>query len=218
MNQEEIKSSRRMLRELADLAEHASLTGSLSDGKARAIARYNALLAHLIQEGILRDGLFTPLGSDSTFGDVGIESRLLATHLGDDGDHRKDKRRGEDSSVLLRLAPFVDAADLTKLVREQMRCHADFDMDLLTSLAPFLEQSMLGELLHQHLEAAHAAHAMPTAEPAATRPPETAANPMPVASEQQQSTPEDILELLKNPHLSDSERAELIDKLTRSVS
>jgi hypothetical protein len=40
---------------------------------------------------------------------------------------------------------------------------------------------------------------------------------LPVAGEQE-PTPQDLLELLKNPHLSDTERQELVHRLTASVS
>jgi hypothetical protein len=224
MNEDELNSSRRMLRELADLAEHASLTGSLSDGIGRAVAKYNTIVERLTREGEVPQGLFTALPGNASYGDLGVEARLLATHLGENGNgcgHGKHKHK--DAGVLMRLAPFVSSEDLSNLIREQMRSNADVDMETLTQLAPFLEQSMLGELLRQHIGSAAAARApSPPTAPAAPAPPSESAAPVDrtpaAAPEAQPPQPEDLLELLKNPHLSEAERADLIEKLTKSVS
>lgn len=217
MNSEtnEIQSIRRVLREIADLAEHATLTGSLSGGAPRVAERYNSMLEYLGREGAVPPGLFKPLPANATYADIGVDARLLSAHL--DGDS-KSKRKG-DASVLLRLAPFVDSQDLTELIREQMRQNANFDMDILTGLAPFMEQSMLGELLRTHIGAAH-----PKEEPAAPAQPEpkpkadVQADFKPAAApEAQPARPEDLLQLLKNPHLSESERTDLLEQLSNSI-
>lgn len=210
----ETETLRRVLNELTDLAEGASLTGMLNGGQGRAVARYNAIAARLVELGAVQGSLYQPLPADAGYADVGIEARLLAAHLAP----VKEKHKCEDQSILMRLAPFVDSADLAELVREQMRQGSSPDMNQLTSLAPFLDRAMLGELLRSQMKTtnAHAPHAGHPAPEAPHNRPAPESN-LPVAGDQEPK-PEDLLELLKNPHLSDSERQDLVQRLTASVS
>jgi len=55
-----------MLREIADLAENASLTGSLSSGASKAVQRYNAILRQLVESGTVAKGIFDELNVETT--------------------------------------------------------------------------------------------------------------------------------------------------------
>jgi hypothetical protein len=218
----EVETLRHVLEELTELAEGASLTGMLNGGQGRAVARYNSIAARLVELGVVQRSLYQPLPADAGYADVGIEARLLAAHL--KPVKEKDKHRSEESNILMRLAPFVESADLGELVREQMRQGNNLDLNQLTSLAPFLDSTILGELLRTQMSSPgrssqpseHAAPPAPEA-PVAPTTPSAPSSHLPVAGEQEPK-PEDLLELLKNPHLSDGERQELVQRLTASVS
>jgi hypothetical protein len=227
----DVDAYRHMLREIADLCEHASLTGSLNGGESRVARRYNAVLARLEEGGILPAGMFDPVPDSGQFGEIGVEARMLAAYLSND---RKEKRkeRGGDPGVLVRLAPFVRPEDLAALVRQQMESGARMDMDLVTHLAPFLDQNALGELLQEHLRGPKAAPTPPTppTPPSPPTPPVPPVSPVPPFAHEPivplpealpapASTPpqEDrvlvLLERLKDPRLSTEERAEIIDRV-----
>lgn len=215
----EIKSVRRMLRELSEIAEHASLTGSLIGGAPQAVSRYNALLARLVELQAVPASVFQPLGSSAGFGELGVEARLLTAHLSDeeDGDRGHRKHGKHDGGLMMRLAPFLDPEDLGALVREQISKHSSIGMEQLAQLAPFLDREMLGELMRKEMQKnPGAAPEPPPAQPAAAAAPNVSTN-LPSAA-QQPPKPEDLLALLKNPHLTESERNELVQKLTESVS
>jgi hypothetical protein len=154
-----------LLREMAGLAENASLTGSLEGGARQAIRRYNGLLTRFITTGAVPDGLFEPLSEAADYAQLGVESRLLAAFLEGDSNgngngegRRRNKgkdRDGIDSNVLIRLAPFVKGEDLSALVGEYMQRGARMDPHILTHLAPFLDSDSLGKLLRKHLEDFH---------------------------------------------------------------
>ncbi len=80
-NRSEIRRMRRLLREIAELAQHSSMTGSLSGGGPSAIRRYNAIVAHLEQKGITPPGFFQPVPEGASFDELGVESSLLAGYL-----------------------------------------------------------------------------------------------------------------------------------------
>ncbi len=209
---EEVASLRNVLNEITELAEGASLTGMLSGGQGRAVSRFNAIASRLVELGAIQKAMYEPLPGDAGFADVAIEARLLAAQIAP----TKDKHKHEDN-ILMRLAPFVDSQDLAELVREQMRKGSDIDMHQLSSLAPFLDRTMLGELLRAQMSNTAAAPEAPQAPPPPQAPQPASASNLPVARNQEPK-PEDLLELLRNPHLSQSERQELVQRLTDSVS
>ena len=228
MDQEnDIESCKRLLNEIADLCDHASLTGSLSSGAKRTAQRYNTVLAHLVNGGSVPSGLFTEVPEDSDFGEIGVEARMLASYF--KSNKFKDKGRDRDRddherSVLMRLAPFVRQEELGMLVREQRGKGAPLDMETLTHLAPFLGQDILSELLREHLS-----KPAPTESPRSPAPPQPTPSPAPVQvpaptlvqtadlTLQPVSTAsdslEDLLNLLKSPYLSDEERTNLVDQV-----
>jgi len=150
---EELRATRRLLHEISQMCEHATLTGSLGGGAPRTVARYNSILARLVSEGAVPEGLFTSLAENSEYGEIGVEARMLASYIRE-GEKEKDKNRSwgvHDPGILTRLAPFVDSADLSALIREQMQKGVHMDMHILTSIAPFLGKQDLSMLLREQL-------------------------------------------------------------------
>jgi hypothetical protein len=77
----ELRRIVRMLDKTAKLAEHATLTGSLSNGKSYAIRSYNAVVEHLASTTEIPPALFPLLSESASLGDVGIASAQLAEYL-----------------------------------------------------------------------------------------------------------------------------------------
>jgi len=77
----ELRRIVRMLDKTAKLAEHATLTGSLSNGKSYAIRSYNAVVEHLASSTEIPSALFPLLSESASLGDVGIASAQLAEYL-----------------------------------------------------------------------------------------------------------------------------------------
>lgn len=106
----------RLLREIAQLAQHASLTGSLEKGAPSAIRRYNFILQRLEQTGSMAGHLFEPLPESASFDELGVDATLLAGYIAEDsgesnGRDRKDKRRDRGGD---------DLRDLAQMVRENL--------------------------------------------------------------------------------------------------
>ena len=180
MNNLDTEGSRSVLKEIADLCEHASLTGTMAGGERRVAQRYNAILGQLTEAGTVPAGMFAALPDGVAYGEIGVEARMLAAYL------RKERRRNGDGdpSVLMRLAPFVSAEDLAALVREQLQSGTQVDMHMLTHLAPFLNKEDVGSLLLAHLRESR------TAKPSAPEAPSTPAAPQaPVAPAQVEAPP-----------------------------
>jgi hypothetical protein len=218
----EIKSIRRVLRELSDLAEHSSLTGSLSGGATQAVSRYNSMLSRVIELGAASGAVFQSLPSTAGYGELGVEARLLSAHLDEEDDaHCGHRKHGKaDGGLMMRLAPFLDPEDLGALVREQISQHSSLGLEQLAQLAPFLDRTMLGELMRKEMQKKQpepSPEPTPAPQPTPSPQPQAAPTNLPSAAEQPPK-PEDLLALLKNPHLTENERSELIQKLTESVS
>jgi hypothetical protein len=139
-----------MLRDLAEMAQEASF-GSMSGGEARAVARYNSVLAHLEEDGLVPKSFFLPIEAGAEFGDVAVEARLLGSYLKGNGDGG-DVGGREDFAVVQRLAPFVDSAALGDLIRGQIRKHGRPNVRTLTGLAPFLDRGFLNELVRTSMD------------------------------------------------------------------
>lgn len=200
MNQSgnDLHSIRRMLREIADLAENASLTGSLSSGITRAVQRYNSVLRQLVESGTVGKGLFDELNPETTdYGQLGVDARLLGSYLkGQDG----DGGNGGDASMLVRLAPFIRGEDLALLVKEHLAKGAQINTKVITSLAPFLGSDQLGQLVREHM----------IADAAATPPAAPTATSQPV---HEGLTLAELAERLSRPELSREERADIARRL-----
>lgn len=82
-NQKELKRIHRLLRQMAETVEHASLTGSLQQGGGQAIQQYNSIVARLEQIGEIPAGFFPPLTPDIPFDGIGIAAGNLAAYIED---------------------------------------------------------------------------------------------------------------------------------------
>src|SRR5438132_7848873 len=80
-NNTELRRIVRMLEKTASMAEHASLTGSMSGGKEFAARSYNSVVEHLASIGEVPAGLFPPLPADASLDAAGIASAQLAEYL-----------------------------------------------------------------------------------------------------------------------------------------
>ncbi len=209
-NGNEIGSLRRMLREIADLAENASLTGGLSSGAPRAVQRYNAVLRQLVESGAVPKGIFEELNVETTdFGQHGVDARLLSSYLKGQENECSTPGRGE-ASVLVRLAPFIRGEDLAALVREHISKGAHVSSHVITALAPFLGSDQLGQLVRDHMIADATAKAEPAAPPS---PPSQPRNPEPFRQEPAGETMEDLLTQLRQPELSREDRERIARRI-----
>ena len=200
-----------LLREIGDLCEHASLTGAFAGGAEQAAGRYNAILRILEEDDSVPPGLFTRLNDNAPFGQVGVEARMLASFL--EGEKKRASACGEgfDTSVLVRLAPFVRGEDLGDLVREQVRQGSTISAKVLTSLAPFLDSGSLGDLIKSHLRESKQKvkeEAKQAKESARVSPREIIP-----AGDVPRMTLEDLAREIKRPDLTKEERQELAIKI-----
>ncbi len=212
MNQQnDIESCRRLLSEIADLCDHACLTGSLSSGTSRVALRYNTILHRLVQAGDVPEGLFEQLPDGVDYGEIGVEARMLASYFENDRKQKRRDRDGRDGNILIRLAPFVRQEELGMLIREQRGAGNQLDMDTLTQLAPFLGQDVMSELLREHLKGQ--ADPVPPVAPAAPVAPVTPSSyALQVVDEPKKSLNE-LLDILKSQYLSDEERDSIVEKI-----
>jgi len=132
----EIRRMRRLLRETARIAEHASLTGSLEKGSRLAIRQYNAIIRHLQDNGTVPDDLFPELDEqECPFDELGVAARLLEGYLEDDDDEASGEsereKEGKRKRVEIKfntggtqdlhsLAEIIRAS-LPEIVREHLR-------------------------------------------------------------------------------------------------
>lgn len=92
--QREVRRLRKMLGSMADLAQHASLTGSLDGGAPIAVRRYNGILQQLERRGILKDSFFGPLPDNTGFDELGVDCTLLSSYLSD-VEHEEEEEEEE---------------------------------------------------------------------------------------------------------------------------
>lgn len=160
MSETQLHIFKNLLRELAELAEHASLTGAMSGGEKSAVRRYNQALATLQDEGVVPRGLFAELPADTQYGELAVECKLLLASIKGDDDESdwkskgKRKRRGGDFDyhVLMGLAPFTRGEDLAKLVEGEIKKGARIPGHVLVALAPFLPGDMITKLVQVRLD------------------------------------------------------------------
>ncbi len=123
-NRAEIRRLRHLLREIAEVARHASLTGSLSDGARSAARRHNTVLKRLEQFGVLSPDLFQPLSEESSFDEIGVESSLLAGYLKEDAEERPDKAQRSSPNVIIGslngLQGLEELKDLGQVIRDHL--------------------------------------------------------------------------------------------------
>lgn len=200
-NSNDKNALRRMLREIADLAENASLTGGLASGAPRAVQRYNAILRQLVESGDLPRGIFEELDPETTdFGQLGVDSRLLASYLKGKGDGNGNS----DASILVRLAPFVRGEDLAAMVKEHLSRGIELSANVITALAPFMNSDQLGQLVREHLIST------PQEEPMRpTPPPPAPSRPAEPGGE----TLAELADQLSRPELSREERERIAARI-----
>jgi hypothetical protein len=126
----EVLRLRRLLKGIADIAESASISGSLAGGAASGVRKYNAVLQRLEAIGVVVPGMFQPLAEGVSFDEVGVESGLLASYL---KDAERDEGYGEGNTSTSASNSFVvslggmkdmkelnELRDLGKVIREQL--------------------------------------------------------------------------------------------------
>ncbi|HRF58468.1 MAG TPA: hypothetical protein PLH94_00985 [Fimbriimonadaceae bacterium] len=217
------QQARRLLDEIASLAEHCSLTGSLEGGRESAIRRYNLVLASLAAQGELRPGFFEPLGDEVSFDRLGVEARLLRGTINGDGRESGSRCSRGEGSLLIRLAPFLDQEDLTRLVRVQLDSGAKIDEHLITALAPFLEGHALHDLVEQLIAkgaGGRTARETHCAHPAPEEPVRVEHHPVPVMGdldrvEDLNDRMKELVNRLGQPGLCEADRAALAAELVR---
>lgn len=163
-SKKELRQICSLLKELADLAEHASLTGALEGGSRRAARRYNAIVEHLEERDIIPEGVFQPLDEDQDGYDaVGIESKLLLGYIREEreeGDEepgvapfegKRKKRRKPDFEFILGLAPFMDRRDVGRMVRAAVKGKQNVEPGFIMGLAPFMDRDEIARLVREHM-------------------------------------------------------------------
>jgi len=214
----DIQSASSLLSELAEVAQEASLTGFFQGGEQRVSQRYNQVIANLVEQGLLPDGMFSPLGAGDSFGVIAMEARLAASFL-------KKKKRGTpegdmDLDVITRLAPFVHSDDLRDLIKSTTS--EAFTPDFLTNIAPFLDRDSISEMLRAHLGRAIS---KPPSAPAPPEPPAAAevpeAPPEPAvtafASEQSARNVARLVSRLSEAGLSEADRQSILRQIAEAA-
>jgi hypothetical protein len=80
-DEEQIKGICRMLHKIAELAEHASLTGTMEKGADVSLQQYNSSVRLLERMGATPAGFF-PILEGASFDAIGAASAQLASFLG----------------------------------------------------------------------------------------------------------------------------------------
>ncbi len=212
---------RRILAELANTAEHASLTRSLGGGEKAAARAFNGALATLTSQGLVPEGMFESMSlDDADYGSLGVQARLLLACLEDEPSPKRRRRdrdgaSGEGLGAVVALAPFLDSGDLAQMLRERIDETVEVPDHLLTSLAPFLDSGDLGELVRRRMRPRPPqAPTMPAA-PDVPFTPSTLQRPdlRPVAVSEAPVTLESLATELRRPDLSIVERQRIAMRL-----
>lgn len=144
---------KRLLREIADMAEHATLTGAYAGGAPEAARKVNAIYVMLNEEGKVPKGLFDRISPDADWSTVGVQARLLSTMIDGNGGrahHHKHAADDEgDPGILVALAPFLNQQDLAQMVEAKLKSKQPFDEGILVALAPFIGSDLLGRLVRE---------------------------------------------------------------------
>ena len=126
-NRTEIRRLRRLVREIGELAQHASLTGSLQGGASSAARRYNTIIQRLEELGAVSPGLFQPLAADeaANFDEIGVESKLVAGYLEEEEEEeRAGKGQHGGPNVIIGslngMQSLEELKDLGRIIRENL--------------------------------------------------------------------------------------------------
>ena len=144
-----IDVARRILAELSEMTEHASLTHGLRGGERAAAQAYNRVLDTFTATGVLPGGMFVPVDPETAeYGPLGVQCRLLLSVVS--GGRKKEKdRAGGRLGELVALAPFLDSEDLGRMVMERLGEKESFPDGLLVGLAPFLDSRIMGQIVRR---------------------------------------------------------------------
>lgn len=136
----EIRRMKRLLEKMAEMAEHVEQTGSFESGIQNSVKRYNTIVEHLEDRGILAEDLFPELDEDSDSGQLGAEAKLLADYLSDVIEEETEENKGEEETngVEARFG-FRKKSDLKRP-----------DLGMMVALAPFLERNELTSMVLKH--------------------------------------------------------------------
>ncbi len=120
----DIRRVRRLLRETARIAEHASLTGSLQKGSRLAVKQYNAIRQHLEDTGAIPEDLFPELDEDeSDFDELGVAAKLLDGYLDDEDESSSPENKNKHKRFEFNFGSTSDMHDLRsfgEIIRSQM--------------------------------------------------------------------------------------------------
>jgi hypothetical protein len=89
-----LRRARIILKGLAEMAEHASMTGALRKGAPDAVSAFNRILALTGEQGVELHDLISPLPEDASMDRVGVACKLLQMVLEDEleGEEEHDVR------------------------------------------------------------------------------------------------------------------------------
>ncbi len=153
--QAEVAQLRRLLHRMADLAEHASQTGSFKGGAQGSVRRYNAVVERLEDLEAVPEDVFQKLDEDdANFDELGAEARLLEEYLEDEEQRTADPAAGPkkmDMQMIVGLAPFMDKQELAALLRAAMSQQKTMNPGLLVGLAPFIDRQDLGRIVRERM-------------------------------------------------------------------
>ena len=222
MNNPQLDVARRVLSELAGMAEHASLTGSLRGGEKSAARAFNGALDALRTHEAIPDGMFERADPEAAdYGSLGVQARLLLSILPAEREDRRERdggrRRNRDDEdeggglgAVVALAPFLDSEDLAQMLRERIDETTAVPDGLLTALAPFLNSGDLGELVRRRMRPrAPESPQAPAAPPAPPAPPASDLRPVVHAP----ATLESLANDLRRPDLTTEERQAIATRL-----
>jgi hypothetical protein len=166
----EIRRMRALLVKMAEMAEHVEQTGSFESGIHNSVKRYNTIVEHLEDKGILPEDIFPRLDEDSDSGQLGAEAKLLSDYLADLSDEEEEPVRGpgnprkgegkrQDLGMMVALAPFLEKNELTHMVLKHFTGQASGgeetelsasqgpDLKTIVGLAPHVDSATLGQMV-----------------------------------------------------------------------
>ncbi|MBM3237834.1 hypothetical protein FJZ31_16215 [Candidatus Poribacteria bacterium] len=118
--EKEIKRMIRLLESTAKIAQDASMTGMLEQGKKASVRQYNAILDRLKETEEIPDVLFPPLEEDASCDEVGVACKQLVAYLQEE----EEPTKARPGAPFLSGGPIVnikgDLKDLGELFRNAL--------------------------------------------------------------------------------------------------
>jgi hypothetical protein len=116
----EIGRLQRLLKQLAKIAEHTSLTGTFGGGAVDAVEKYNLIVTRLNAKGLDLGDLFPLLPSDASMDRVGLSAKLLSAFIADEDADRPGISPSIHIGQLGNLGELENLKDLGNLIKENM--------------------------------------------------------------------------------------------------